>query len=229
MQSEECAIVAPAAKLMLVAMLVALAHAESTDGPVPEVELSGSEPLLKRLAKLTLSELERLADTGALRIIVSCDRAEIAWSLQASARRRAEQSLLEYFIRHGAPRKLLRALFSVSRGQVEAIRKRLRITPVAGRPKLPRSREREAIVVAWAKLGAAADRRAGYHELHRMFPRYSIATLDQVLREALPEEAPTARASGNRLRSEPISPAVPPGEEAPDRAFRAVVHRRVPR
>ena len=84
------------------------------------------EPLFRRLAALSLAELERLAETGALRVVVSCGTDELNWSLQAAARRHAEQALLEYFVRHRAPRTLLRALFTVSRARIDAVRKSLR-------------------------------------------------------------------------------------------------------
>jgi len=229
MQREECAVVAPAGRLMLLAMLVALVRSRSDDDPANEAEHAGSEPLLKRLARLSLSELERLAEAGAFRIIVSFGTEEVAWSLQASARKHAEQALLEYFVRHGAPRALLRVLFSASRARVDAVRRRLRIAPAPGRPKLPRPREREAIVTAWATLEPRADRRASYQALHRMFPRHSIATLDQVLREALTGQEPTARRPGNRPAAEPVSASAGQRREAPGRTPGAVVHRRVPR
>ena len=229
MQREECTIVAPAAKVMLVAMLVALARSESRDVLAAAPALPAGEPLLGQLGSLTLAELERLAEKGALRLVVSCGREELAWSLQASARKRAEQALLEYFVRHGAPRALLRALFSASRRRIEAVRETLRISPAPGRPKLPRAREREAIVAAWVKLEGSADRRAGYYALHRMFPRYSIATLDQVLREVSPERAPQSRRAGNRPPAEPVSGRGTEGSEAPPRSRGTVVHRRVPK
>jgi hypothetical protein len=187
------------------------------------------EPLLGRLAALSLTELERLAETGALRVVVSCGREELSWSLQASARRHAEQALLEYFVRHGAPRTLLRALFTVSRARIDAVRKSLRVAPAPGRPKLPRPREREAIVAAWAKLEGSGNRRARYHALHRLFPRYSIATLDLVLREVSPERALTARRVGNRPPAEPVSAPATRRPEASAPARRPVVHRRVPK
>jgi len=229
MQREECAVVAPAARLMLIAMLVALAGSGSDDELGNRAKHAGSEPLLKRLAKLSLSELQRLAETGALRIIVSCGAEEVAWSLQASARKQAEQALLDYFVRHGAPRTLLRVLFSASRARVDAARRRLRIAPAPGRPKLPRPRERDAIVTAWAGLEPAADRRTRYHTLHRMFPRHSIAALDQVLREALAGHDPTDRRPGNRLAAEPVSAPAARRREVLEHSPGAVVHRRVPR
>jgi Protein of unknown function (DUF2857) len=185
------------------------------------------EPLLRRLAALSLAELERLAETGALRVVVSCGREELAWSLQASSRKHAEQALLEYFVRHGAPRTLLRALFTVSRARVDAVRKSLRIVPAAGRPKLPRPREREAIVAAWVELEGSDDRRARYYALHRTFPRYSIATLDLVLREVSPERALTPRRAGNRPSARPVSAPATRLSDVPAPLRRTVAHRRV--
>ena len=72
MQREESAIVAPAAKVMLVAMLVALARSESKEEPAADPDVPMGEPLLRRLAALSLAELERLAETGALKVVVSC-------------------------------------------------------------------------------------------------------------------------------------------------------------
>jgi hypothetical protein len=229
MQREEFAIVAPAAKVMLVAMLVALARSESTEKLAADPDGPAGEPLLRQLGSLTLAELERLAERSALRLLVSCGREELAWSLQASARKRAEQTLLEYFVRHGAPRTLLRALFSASRRRIETVRERLRIPSSPGRPKLPLSREREAIVTAWVKLEGSADRRAGYYALHRMFPRYSIATLDQVLREVSPERALARPRPENRPSAEPVSGRGTERAEAPGRSRATVVHRRVPK
>jgi len=109
------------------------------------------------------------------------------------------------------------------------VRKSLRVAPAPGRPKLPRPREREAIVAAWAKLEGSGHRRARYHALHRMFPRYSIATLDLVLREVSPERALTARRVGNRPPAEPVSASATRRSEASAPARRTVVHRRVPK
>ena len=229
MGREERAIVTPAARVMLVAMLFSLARGEPTDERAADAEGPADERLFRRLAALSLAELERLAETGALRVVVSCGKDELSWSLQASARRRAEQALLEYFVRHGAPRTLLRALFTVSRVRIEALRKSLRVVPAAGRPKLPRPREREAIVVAWEELAASADRRARYHALHRAFPRYSIATLDLVLREVSPERALTPLRAGNRPPAEPVSAPANRRSEVPAPSRRSVVLRRVPR
>ena len=229
MEREEGAIVTPAARVMLVAMLISLARGEPTGERAADAEGPMDEPLFRRLAALSLAELERLAETGALRVIVSCGRDELSWSLRASARRHAEQALLEYFVRHGAPRTLLRALFTVSRARIDAVRKSLRVAPAPGRPKLPRPREREAIVAAWGKFAGSADRRTRYHALHRMFPRYSIATLDLVLREVSPERTLTGRRVGNWPPAEPVSASETRRQEASAPVRRPVVHRRVPK
>lgn len=146
MEREERAIVAPAARVMLVAMLFSLARGEPTDERAADTEGPVDEPLFRRLAALSLAELERLAETGALRVIVSCGRDELSWSLRASVRRHAEQALLEYFVRHGAPRTLLRALFTVSRARIDAVRKSLRVGP---RPAARSCRARASAKRSW--------------------------------------------------------------------------------
>ena len=158
--------------------------------------IARGDALLKRLAQLSLAEIHHLAEKAALKLVVSYEGDQLAWSLQAATRKHSEQALLEYFMRHGAPRALLRELFTVSRARIDAVRRTLRLAPTQGRPKLPPAREREAIVAAWAHLASTiADRRARYHALHRAFPRHSIAALDAVLREVAPERpnAPSRR------------------------------------
>ena len=112
MQREERAIVTPAAKVLLVALLVTVARSESREEPAADFEFESGNALLNRLAALSLAELDRLAETGALKVVVSCAGDQLSWSLQALARKRSEQALLEYFVRHGAPRTLVRELFT---------------------------------------------------------------------------------------------------------------------
>ncbi|MCC7487931.1 MAG: hypothetical protein IT529_23445, partial [Burkholderiales bacterium] len=98
MPLEAHAIVAPGDQLMLVALLVTLVRDNS---PALAAAASGGavdESLLKRLAQLSLTEIHRLAETGALKLVVHYDSDQVAWSLQAAARRHAEQALLQYFV-----------------------------------------------------------------------------------------------------------------------------------
>jgi len=229
MSLEERAVVAPSAQVMLVALLVTLARAEARDEEAGTPDAARRDVLLKRLAQLSLSEIHALAEKGTFKLVVSYEGAQLAWSLQAAAHRRSEQALLEYFMRHGAPRALLRELFTLSRARIEAVRRTLRLAPRQGRPKLPPSREREAVVAAWANFASSPDRRTRYHELHRAFPRYSIAALDAVLREGSAEAPGAGPSAGNR--PPPTSVSAPPDRRkralAPSRP--SLVHRRVPR
>ena len=230
MPLEAHAIVAPADQLMLVALLVTLARDNAIAFPTVAPGRAPEESLLKRLAQLSLTEIHRLAERGALKLVVHYDGDQVAWSLQAAARKHAEQALLQYFVRHGAPRALLRELFRVSRERIQAVREDLRLVPVHGRPKLPQVREREAIVTAWSQLASTdADARARYHALHRRFPRYSIAALDAVLREVSPERTVTPVPPGKLPTTPPVSAPTDQRRQAPASAKRTVVHRRAPR
>ncbi len=230
MHLEERAIVAPSAQVMLVALLVTLARGEAPEAPPAESAIATRESLLSRLAQLSLTDLHRLAEKGALKLIVCYDGDQFAWSLQASARKHTEQALLEYFLRHGAPRTLLRDLFRISRARIEAMRRSLRLAPTQGRPKLPRPREREAIFQAWTELASTgADKRSCYHALHRTFPRCSIAALDAVLREVAPAGADAPPRSGNRPAAEPVSTTQGDRKGIAARLGRTVLHRRAPK
>jgi hypothetical protein len=104
MRLQERAIVAPSARLMLVALLVTLAEEEARGDAAPASGIVAGASLLKRLAQLSLAEVHRLAGAGTLELIVRYDGDQVAWSLQAATRKYTEQALLEYFLRHGAPR-----------------------------------------------------------------------------------------------------------------------------
>lgn len=230
MPLEAHAIVAPGDQLMLVALLVTLARDKAIAFPAAAPGRASEESLLKRLAQLSLTEIHRLAETGALKLVVHYDNDQVAWSLQAAARKHAEQALLQYFVRHGAPRALLRELFRVSRERIDAVREDLRLMPMHGRPKLPHVREREAIVTAWSQLASAeADARTRYRALHRKFPQYSIAALDAVLREVSPERAAAPAPPGKPPTTPPVSAPTDQRRQAPPSTKRTVVHRRAPR
>lgn len=229
MRLQERAVVSSGAMQMLVALLVTLAQEEAR-ADAPASGIVAGESLLERLAELSLAELRRLAEDGALELVVRYDGNRIAWSLQAAARRHAEQALLEYFVRHGAPRLLLRELFRISRAHIDSVRKALRLRSTQGRPKLPHAREREAIVARWSALSETAlDARTRYREIHRAFPRYSIAALDAVLRESTASEPGDADPSRNRSAGKPVSPTRTRSAGAGGSPGSTVVRRRGPR
>jgi hypothetical protein len=229
MTLEERAVVAPGAQLMLVALLVTLARAEARDEDTGAPDGARGDAALRRLAQLSLAEIHDLAERGTFKVVVSYEGAQLAWSLRAAAHRRSEQALLEYFMRHGASRALLRELFTLSRARIGAMRRTLRLAPLQGRPNLPPVREREAVVAAWASFAGSPDRRTRYHALHRAFPRYSIAALDAVLRESSPEASDAGPSAQNRPAARTVSAPPERMKRAPAPSRQALVHRRVPR
>ena len=205
MPLEAHAIVAPADQLMLVALLVTLARDNAIAFPAAAPGRASEESLLKRLAQLSLTEIHRLAETGALKLVVHYDSDQVAWSLQAAARKHAEQALLQYFVRHGAPRALLRELFKVSRERIEAVRQDLRLVPMHGRPKLPaRARARSDR----HRLEPTRERRGGFAgPLPRASSQISLAT----------RSLHWMPSSGKCLQSSPPPPPHPENLQRPRR------------
>jgi hypothetical protein len=187
MRLEEHAVTSQASQLMLVALLVTLAGTDRGDREGPEGQSAAAGSLAERLRRLSLAEIQSLAQAANLQIAVRFDADRLLWGVHTSERRREERMLLEYFVRHRAPRALLRRLFKVSKQRIEALRRTLNLAPSQGRPRMPRGSARDEIVEAWRRITASnADLRVGYRRLHESFPRYSIATLDAVIREVDP-------------------------------------------
>ena len=226
MQREERAIVTPAAKVLLVALLVTVARSESRDEPAADFESESGN---------ALSEPSRSAFSGGARSPCR-DRCPQGRGVLCGRPAQLEPPGL------GAQAMRSRRCSSTSSGtgrhvrwcassspspvaRIDAVRKSLRIASVQGRPKLPPLREREAIVAAWIRLEGTEDRRARYHALHRNFPGYSIAALDSVLQELSPERSATPRPAGNRPAAAPVS--APRARQADEPAARRA-YRRAP-
>jgi hypothetical protein len=218
----EWTIESPSAQLLLVALLVGVADTSGGGlGSTPANRLASAR-LIERLKRLSLAELERAATNGSLELVVRLDADRVAWSVQAAARTREERALLEYFVRQGASRELLRDLFGASRQRVAELRRALRLRSTQGRPKLPSRKERESIEATWARLGSGtADPRSTYRELHRAFPHHTLAALAAVVREcasgACDLDAPAEKGSRGgpfsaRTASEKPRLAAPRGE-----------------
>ena len=184
MPLEEHPVTSQTSQLMLIALLVTLAGTERGERGTPEGQGAAAGPLAERLRQLSLAEIQSLAQQANLEIAVRFDADRLLWGVHTSERRREERMLLEYFIRHRAPRALMRRLFKVSKQRIETLRRTLNLAPSQGRPKMPRGKARDAIVETWRRIAATtADLRVRYRRLHESFPQYSIATLDAVIRE----------------------------------------------
>ncbi len=222
---EERPIVSASARLLLAALIVSLAEAEPGHASF-DTEGAGKR-LSDRLRDLSVGELLRLADAGALEVIVRLERDALAWSLHTAKHKREARARLEYLVRHGASRTLLVRLFGISRQRIDTLRRALQRSPKEGRPRLPQRTEREAIGARWTQLETTTpDPRERYRTLHGEFPRYSIAALDAVIREFALSTPRASGVGGKRAAGRPVSApgtAQPPGSVSPRRPL---VHRR---
>ena len=223
---EEWTIGLPSAQLLLVALLVGVSETAADLTVVPADRLAAAK-LIERLKRLSLVELARVAASGSLQLVVRLDAERAGWSVRVAARAQEERALLEYFVRHGASRALLRELFGASRRRVAGIRRTGRLRSTQGRPRLPSRGEREAIEARWEHLAVSTpDLRTRYRELHQAFPHHTLAALAAVVRHFDSEGVDAHRSPENRSRREPI-PASPARRDARPVAARAeVVHRR---
>jgi hypothetical protein len=202
MPLEEHPVTSQTSQLMLVALLVTLAGTERGERGAPDGQGSAAGPLSERLRQLSLAEIQSLALAANLEIAVRFDADRLLWGVHTYERRREERMLLEYFIRHRAPRALMRRLFKVSKQRIEALRRTLNLAPSQGRPRMPRGKTRDTIVETWRRAAAtSADLRVRYRRLHESFPQYSIATLDAVIREVDPGMTGTVSASHSTQQS----------------------------
>jgi hypothetical protein len=223
----EWTIESPSAQLLLVALLVGVADTSGGGLASAPANRLASARLIERLKRLPLAELERAAATGSLELVVRLDADRVAWSVHAAARTREKEALLEYFVRHGAPRALLRELFGASRQRVAKIRRAQRLRSTQGRPKLPSRKEREAIEATWMRLGSAtADLRSRYRELHRAFPHHALAALAAVVRETESRALDLDLPPGKGSRDDPVSARPGPDNLRVDSRRGEIVHRR---
>ena len=124
---------------------------------------------------------------------------EIRGALHRLDRRREDQELFEYFIRHGASLKMICDLWKRTHEEVALTRKSLLpdAGTGAGRTPLPKDQTvREAIHVAWdeiLKADPAAQKRQCVHALHQRFPDYTISTLMSTLGEFEQPDRPRSR------------------------------------
>lgn len=132
-----------------------------------------------------------------MRILLSA--AEIQGELHRLDRLREDQELFEYFVIHGASRNMICELWKRTHDEVASMRKSLLPSGGAspGRTPLPKNPEvRATIQQAWNEMEKAqpeASHRSRLHQLHQMFPDYSIDTLVSTLNEFEQPDRPRSR------------------------------------
>lgn len=103
-------------------------------------------------------------------------------------RQRRDDTLCEYFVRHGASRALVSKLFNRSADEVRKLRELVGGAGGTGRTRLPKEHEiRDEIHHAWYEITGnpqpGDSLRNWLYELHKKFPDYTIATLYSTIRE----------------------------------------------
>jgi hypothetical protein len=151
--------------------------AASTMPAVPCAAIAG-------LQTLSPAETLRLGSMRKTGLSLLIDPQQLTENLRALRSINDEAALIAYFVRHGASRAMLRALFHVSHEVVVRQRNRLGADVPNGRPPMPDKATRDAIHAYWAHLGREeSDARRGLVRLHQRFPRWTLVVLYAVIHE----------------------------------------------
>ena len=154
-----------------------------SDADPGEVHASGIDAeQLTRLRQLSAIDLNRLAAMRELTIGVAFDSDGLKAGLRAVALVNEAKALETYFIRNGASWQMMSALFKIRRKVTLKRRRDCGAWRPSGRIRLPNPVMRERIFRAWLAINAPSLRDQ-YFELHHIFPNFSLAVLEAVVRE----------------------------------------------
>ena len=155
-----------------------------------ELLQQGVDPdLLDSMRNRPVRDFLRASQVSSLNFEVFMDGANLRHVFDRIEDVRKDQSLKEYFVRHGASPDLLNKLFKMSRAEVTALREMLLGDATAihiGRPAMPAPMVREAIHKEWdgiVKMNDGTPTRERLYLLHKKFAEYSIAALWAVINE----------------------------------------------
>lgn len=137
--------------------------------------------LIERLEALSLTDLDAFCRVLPLEVGIGDDAFGAA--LDRLNESRKSGAVLREFARRGAPTRMLHSLFHVSKLQAEEIKRSERAaSKFVGRPRMPDTDEREAIVAEWEAIKRReTDPRRRYLELARRFLGHTLGTLQQVV------------------------------------------------
>ena len=144
---------------------------------------AGIEPdQVDRIRTLDASDIERLAALPLPRIELALDRLSVNSGLRQLAILKDVHFLEQYFIRHGASPKMMKALFTMRFSTTRALRQELGLKSRYGRPVLPKIDIRDRIHESWA-AHTKLNIRQRYYQLHKAFPQHRFDTLHAVITE----------------------------------------------
>jgi hypothetical protein len=165
--------------------LMLLQHAAarfSSENPHALRGAGANASLLTRLQQLTAPEMSTLAAMHQSLVRVELDESALQSALRALDGVIQAQALETYFIRHGASRHMMRALFSVSYSATYRRRRAHGVPAPRSRFSLPPVHTCERIWRTWHTLADAPLRHA-FYQLHQAHPQFSIALLEAVVAE----------------------------------------------
>ena len=185
MTPNEDAVVLPiAGDSLLVGALLLRVVAQLDDGSVSTAVPSAQCATIAGLRALSPAETWRLGSMRKSCLSLLIDTRQLAENLRALRHINEEAALMAYFVRHGASRAMLHALFHVSHEVIARERRRLGARLGQGRPALPDKPTRDAIHRGWADICRhEADPRRRLVQLHQQFSVYPLVVLHAVIHE----------------------------------------------
>jgi len=166
-------------RLIVLAHVVARLQQSATD----DLLQVGIEPdQIDCIRTLSPSDIERLAALPLPTIELALDRVSVNTGLRQLAILKDVHLLEQYFIRHGASPKMMKALFTMRFSTTRALRQELGLTSRYGRPVLPKIDIRDRIHQYWA-AHSKLNSRQRYYQLHKAFPEHRFDTLHAVITE----------------------------------------------
>ena len=135
---------------------------------------------------------------------------EVMSQLQHLDRRRRDDVLQEYFVKHGASRNMLNDYFKMSGDEVQRMREVLLPDGAgqAGRTSLPTPSVRDQVHQAWGAINKQfpdEPQREQFYRLHQQFPVFSIRALDETVNEFDGKGTASRSAVHAALATRPIS------------------------
>jgi hypothetical protein len=162
-------------------MLLSYLAVRAGQGATAELRRAGIKgDQVARLRELSALDLVTLAEMRHLPIGVAFDLAALEAELRAVTLVTDAKAREAYFIRHGASRRMMRALFKLSRRVTYRRRRDCGAWRRSGRIRLPDPATREQIYRVWVAV-KDRDPRLRYYQLHQAFPEISTATLELVV------------------------------------------------
>ena len=174
-------------------LLRVMAHFDDAGGAPAHLAQCKMIAGLRVLSPLETWRLGGMRKSGLSLVI---DTRQLAENLRALRRISEEAALIAYFVRHGASRTMLHALFHVSHEVIARQRRRLGARLGKGRPALPETAIRDAIHRCWADICRdESDARRRLVLLHQQFSTYALVVLYAVIHEF---NAPRKRGDNDR-------------------------------